>query len=194
MQTRILILYYSRGGSTRALARMCARGVEQSGALAVLRTVPNLDATAAQDAPLATSQDLRDCHGLLLGSPTRFGTLAAAMKAFIETLSSEWLSGTLIGKPAGVFCSTGSLHGGNEATLLSMIVPLLHHGMLIVGLPYSEPELMRPDAGGAPYGASHVAGAHDDPQLSESEKTLARALGMRVAQTAARLRGDDGTL
>lgn len=180
----VLVLYYSRGGSTARLARMVARGVEEvAGMQARLRTVPSLQGAEAADT-LVTTEDLRDCAALVLGSPTRFGTMAAPLKAFFEAQATEWLGGTLIGKPAGVFCSTGSAHGGNEATLLGMAVPLLHHGMLLVGLPYSEPSLMQTRGGGTPYGASHVAGPDDAPELDPDERALARALGRRVAQTA----------
>jgi NAD(P)H dehydrogenase (quinone) len=152
-----------------------------------LRTVPSINGGDAADTVLATAADLRECAALVLGSPTRFGSMAAPLKAFFEAHAADWLAGTLIGKPAGVFCSTGSAHGGNEATLLGMALPLLHHGMLLVGLPYSEPGLMRTRGGGTPYGASHVAGPDDDPELDADERELARALGRRVAQTTQEL-------
>lgn len=179
----VLILYYSRGGATAQLARLVARGVgEVPGVRARIRTVASLHGADHSDVLPVSAIDLQECKGLLLGSPTRFGSMAAPLKAFFEAQAGEWLAGTLIGKPAGVFCSTGSMHGGNEATLLGMILPLLHHGMLIVGLPYSEPALMRTSTGGTPYGASHVAGPDDDPSISNDERELARALGRRVAQ------------
>lgn len=186
--TDVLVLYFSRGGATAQLARMVARGVEEVGGMqARLRTVPALHGPQQASDPLAESADLRECAALLLGSPTRFGSMAAPLKAFFEAQTSDWLSGSLIGKPAGLFCSTGSMHGGNEATLLGMALPLLHHGMLLVGLPYSEPQLMATESGGTPYGASHVAGPDDDPQLTPAERELARALGRRVATIAAQL-------
>ena len=192
----ILVLYYSRGGSVANLARQIARGVESvDGMQARLRCVPpvstNLDGKAPDvpdsGAPYVQKSDLADCAGLLLGSPTRFGNMAAPMKHFLDTTAAEWASGTLIGKPAGVFTSTASLHGGQESTLLSMMLPLLHHGMLIVGLPYSEAQLNTTRSGGTPYGASHHAGGNDDPKLSDDEATLARAQGRRVAEIARRL-------
>lgn len=192
----ILILYYSRGGSVARLARAAARGVDEvPGARARLRTVPPvapatevaLPPEPEEGAPYANAQDLHDCAGLLLGSPTRFGNMAAPLKYFLDTLGAEWASGTLIGKPAGVFTSTASLHGGQESTLLTMMMPLLHHGCVIVGLPHSEPALTATRSGGTPYGASHVAGQRDDPTLTDDETQLARALGRRVAQIALRL-------
>lgn len=192
----ILVLYYSRGGSIANLARQIARGVESvDGMQARLRCVPpvsnHLDGKAAEvpdsGAPYVQKADLADCAGLLLGSPTRFGNMAAPMKHFLDSTGAEWASGTLIGKPAGVFTSTASLHGGQESTLLSMLLPLLHHGMLIVGLPYSEPQLNTTRSGGTPYGASHHAGGDDDCRLSDDEAALARAQGRRVAAIARRL-------
>lgn len=194
--SEILVLYYSRTGATEALAREVARGVDAvEGASARLRTVPavsaDTEATAppvpSQGPPYATPDDLVECDGLVLGSPTRFGNMSAAMKYFLDGTSAQWLAGKLIGKPAGLFTSTGSLHGGQEATLLTMAVPLLHHGMLIVGLPYSEAALTETTSGGTPYGASHVAGPDANPRLTADEITLARALGRRVAETAVRL-------
>lgn len=194
--SEILVLYYSRTGATEALAREAARGVDAvDGASARLRTVPAVSADTEATAPpvppegppYATPDDLVECDGLVLGSPTRFGNMSAAMKYFLDGTSAQWLSGKLIGKPAGLFTSTGSLHGGQEATLLTMAVPLLHHGMLIVGLPYSEAALTETTSGGTPYGASHVAGPDANPRLTADEITLARALGRRVAETAVRL-------
>ncbi len=192
----ILVLYYSRGGSVARLARQIARGVgEVPGMTARLRTVPPVAAVTQTSAPpvpdsgapYVDASDLRECVGLALGSPTRFGNMAAPVKHFIDGLGADWASGTLAGKPAAVFTSTASLHGGQEATLLSMHLPLLHHGCLIVGIPYTEPLLSSTRSGGTPYGASHVAGADDDPQPSEEEAHLARALGRRLAEIAQRL-------
>lgn len=192
----ILVLYYSRGGSVARLARQIARGVgEVPGMAARLRTVPPVAAVTQTSAPpvpdsgapYVDASDLRECVGLALGSPTRFGNMAAPVKHFIDGLGADWASGTLAGKPAAVFTSTASLHGGQEATLLSMHLPLLHHGCLIVGIPYTEPLLSSTRSGGTPYGASHVAGADDDPQPSEEEAHLARALGRRLANIAQRL-------
>ena len=192
----ILVLYYSRGGSLARLARQLARGVEEvPGMQARLRTVPPVAAVTVQaappvpedGAPYVQACDLDECVGLALGSPTRFGNMAAPMKHFIDGLGAQWASGTLAGKPAAVFTSTATQHGGQESTLLSMHVPLLHHGCLIVGIPFTEPLLSTTRSGGTPYGASHVAGAQDDPQPTEEEATLARALGQRLAAIAARL-------
>lgn len=194
--TEILILYYSRGGSVAQLARQIARGVEEGGASARLRTVPPvapLTETASppvpeDGAPYVEKRDLAECDGLALGSPTRFGNMAAPLKHFIDTLGAEWVSGTLVGKPAAAFTSTATQHGGQESTLLSMLVPLMHHGMVVLGIPFTEPLLNTTRTGGTPYGASHVAGAKDDAPLSDEEKQLARALGKRLAETAAKLR------
>lgn len=192
----VLVLYYSRGGSVAALARQIARGIESvEGMTARLRTVPPVAATTSaisppvpeDGAPYVTKQDLAECAGLALGSPTRFGNMAAPLKHFLDTTGAEWASGTLIGKPAAVFTSTASMHGGQESTLLSMHLPLLHHGCIIVGLPFSEPALSSTRSGGTPYGASHVAGPADDAQPSDDEITLARALGRRLATIAYRL-------
>ncbi|MEQ8231849.1 MAG: NAD(P)H:quinone oxidoreductase [Gammaproteobacteria bacterium] len=188
----ILVLYYSRGGHTAALADAVRQGIDaERGVTARLRTVPPLDARTddvpTQGPPYATKDDLRECAGLALGSPTRFGNMAAPLKAFIDTTSDLWLSGSLIGKPAAVFTSTSSLHGGQESTLLSMMLPLLHHGMLLLGVPYSEAALLATTSGGTPYGASHVAGADNELPLSEHERRIARALGRRLAQTVIRL-------
>jgi NAD(P)H dehydrogenase (quinone) len=194
--SEILILYYSRGGSVAALARQVARGVEAvEGMQARLRCVPPVGAlTEARQpavpdsgAPYVSRDDLHACSGLILGSPTRFGNMAAPLKHFLDGTGAEWASGALVGKPAAVFTSTATAHGGQESTLLSMLLPLLHHGMLIVGIPFTEGALNATRSGGTPYGASHLAGADDDPRLDEHETTLARALGRRVADTARRL-------
>lgn len=192
----ILVLYYSRGGSVARLARQVARGIgEVDGMSARVRTVPPVAAvthTAAppvpeEGAPYVESRDLVECSGLLLGSPTRFGNMAAPLKYWLDGLGAEWASGTLVDKPAAAFTSTASMHGGQEATLLSMLVPMLHHGCVLVGIPYTEPLLSTTRGGGTPYGASHVAGPDDNPQPSEDEAFLARALGKRVATIAARM-------
>lgn len=194
----ILVLYYSRGGSVAALARQIARGVESvPGMQARLRTVPPVAAITQQaqppvpedGAPYVSHADLVECVGLALGSPTRFGNMAAPLKHFLDSTGAEWASGSLIGKPAAVFTSTAAMHGGQESTLLSMHLPLLHHGCLIVGLPFSESALSSTRSGGTPYGASHVAGPQDDQRLSDEEKTLTQALGRRLADTARRLAG-----
>ncbi len=194
--TEVLVLYYSRGGSVARLARQIARGIgEVEGVSARLRTVPPVAPVTVQaappepedGAPYVEKRDLAECAGLLIGSPTRFGNMAAPMKHFIDTLGAEWASGTLVGKPAAVFTSTASMHGGQESTLLSMLVPLLHHGCVIAGIPYTEPLLSSTRSGGTPYGASHVAGAKDEPQLTDEESALARALGRRIAGLAVRL-------
>ena len=192
----ILVLYYSRGGSVARLARQLARGVEEvPGMQARLRTVPPVAAVTQQaappvpedGAPYVQASDLDECAGLALGSPTRFGNMAAPLKYFIDGTSSLWLTGELVGKPAGVFTSTSSLHGGQESTLLSMMLPLLHHGMLITGLPYSEGALLETRGGGTPYGPSHHAGADGKRKLDEHEIALCRALGQRLASTAKQL-------
>ena len=192
----ILVLYYSHGGAVREMAQLVARGVESvKGAKARLRTVPKVsavcEATEADvpdsGAPYAELKDLQECAGLALGSPTRFGNMAAPVKYFLDGTSGLWLKGALIGKPAAVFTSTASLHGGQETTLVSMMLPLMHHGMLMVGLPYSEPELTSTTSGGTPYGASHVAGAADDRDITEEERKLCIALGRRLAETALKL-------
>jgi len=197
--SEILVLYYSRYGATAEMARLIARGIEEvPGMAARLRTVPAVstvceaveDEIPASGPPYATHDDLRECAGLALGSPTRFGNMAAPLKYFLDSTSALWLEGALIGKPAALFTSTSSLHGGQETTLTSMLLPLLHHGMLILGLPYSMPELMNTRTGGTPYGASHFAGADSKQPLSEDEKTLCRALGRRLADTARRLQPD----
>lgn len=195
--TAILILYYSRNGATAALARHAARGVESvPDCSAILRTVPPVTAESEHavkavpdsGAPYATLDDLRACDGLLLGSPTRFGNMAAPLKYFIDGTSSLWLDGSLAGKPAGLFSSTQTLHGGQETTLLTMSLPLLHHGMLLVGIPFTERAVNQTRTGGTPYGATHVASLADQPgSLSEDEMALAQALGKRVAEIAANL-------
>jgi len=195
----ILVLYYSQGGAVKEMAQVIARGIESvSGVKACIRTVPKVSANCeatesevpATGAPYVELQDLEECIGLALGSPTRFGNMAAPMKYFLDGTTSLWLKGALIGKPAAVFTSSGSMHGGNETTLLTMMLPLLHHGMLMVGLPYSEPALSATKTGGTPYGASHIGGAMDDQPLSEDEKKLCLALGKRLAETALKLAHD----
>jgi NAD(P)H dehydrogenase (quinone) len=192
----ILVLYYSRHGAVKEMARWVAHGVERvAGMSARLRTVPRVStvseavepAVPDAGAPYCELDDLEQCAGLALGSPTRFGNMAAPLKYFWDGTAALWLSGALAGKPAAVFTSTASLHGGQESTLVSMILPLLHHGMLIVGLPYTEPGLMRTSTGGTPYGASHVAGAASDRAVDDAEKQLCIALGQRLAETARRL-------
>jgi len=193
----VLVLYYSAGGSVRRMAELIAEGVERvPGAQARLRTVAKIgDAAPAQEGPPPATEgppycelvDLEACAGLALGSPTRFGNMAAPLKAFLDSTGPLWLKGALIGKPACVFTSTGALHGGQETTLLSMMLPLLHHGMLIVGLPYSAPELLTTKTGGTPYGASHHAGAASDLPVSADEKKLCLLLGRRLAETALQL-------
>ncbi|MBS3958706.1 MAG: NAD(P)H:quinone oxidoreductase [Xanthomonadaceae bacterium] len=194
----ILVLYYSRGGSVAALARQIARGIESvPGMQARLRTVPPVAPVTQQalppvpedGAPYVDKADLAECAGLALGSPTRFGNMAAPLKHFLDGTGAEWASGTLVGKPAAVFTSTASMHGGQESTLLSMQLPLLHHGCLLLGLPFTEPALSSTRSGGTPYGASHVAGPQDDQRLSDEEKLLAQALGRRLAEIARRLAG-----
>jgi NAD(P)H dehydrogenase (quinone) len=194
-QPYILVVYYSRDGATASMARQIARGVEMvSGVEAKLRTVRALSSEEVESdaAPLiATQEDLRDCAGLVIGSPTRFGNMAAPLKQFLDESSSLWLQGALIDRPAAVFTSTASLHGGQEATLLSMMVPLLHHGMVLVGVPYSIPALRATAAGGTPYGASHWATDKGDRPLDDNEAEICRALGKRVAQWALHRTGGD---
>ena len=189
----ILVLYYSRHGSIANMAKQIARGVEEvDGMHARLRTVPPVSATCeavdddvpAEGPPYATVEDLKECSGLALGSPTRFGNMAAPLKYFLDQTSSLWMAGTLAGRPAGVFTSTATLHGGQETTLLSMMLPLMHHGMLLVGVPYSQPELISTTGGGTPYGPTHVARPDDDTALTADEQALCKALGRRLAQTA----------
>jgi NAD(P)H dehydrogenase (quinone) len=196
MSPSILVLYYSRSGHTAQLARLIARGVEEvPGMQARLRQVPPVAPVTQvaqppepeEGAPYVTREDLLECAGLALGSPTRFGNMAAPLKYFLDSTGAEWASGALVGKPAALFTSTSTMHGGQESTLLSMALPLLHHGMLLLGLPYTEPALTSTLSGGSPYGASHVAGPAGDNAISEHERELARALGRRLADTARKL-------
>ncbi|MCL4166750.1 UNVERIFIED_CONTAM: hypothetical protein GTU68_044385 [Idotea baltica] len=193
---QVLVLYYSRSGATAEMARLIARGAEGiEGVESILRTVPEVsevcEATEPKvpdsGAPFVTLDELKVCDALALGSPTRFGNMAAPLKYFLEKTSGHWLSGSLVGKPAGVFTSTSSIHGGQESTLLSMMIPLLHHGMLISGLPYTESELLTTQTGGTPYGPSHLAGANSDLPLTDEEKALCLALGKRLAKLAVAL-------
>ncbi len=193
---KILVLYYSQHGATQNLARQIARGVESvAGCEAVLRTVPKVSAVCeaveadipAEGAPYCSAEDLKTCAALALGSPTRFGNMAAAMKYFIDGTIPQWLGGELIGKPATVFTSTASQHGGQESTLLTMMLPLLHHGMIISGVPFSEAALNQTRSGGTPYGASHVAGAEGSPELSVEERQIAFTQGKRLAELAVKL-------
>ncbi len=192
----ILVLYYSHRGSVRALAEQIANGIHQvPGAVARVRTVPRVstvcealaDDIPAEGPPYVEERDLAECIGLALGSPTRFGNMAAPMKYFLDGLAGAWVNGTLVGKPACVFTSTASLHGGQESTLLSMMLPLMHHGMLIAGLPYTEPALNETRSGGTPYGASHVAGQEGSAALSADEIALAQAQGRLLAGYALKL-------
>ncbi|HEY5643002.1 MAG TPA: NAD(P)H:quinone oxidoreductase [Woeseiaceae bacterium] len=194
--SEILVLYYSQRGATEALAREVCKGIDAvPGMSARLRTVPAVSAVSeALEAdvpnsgpPYATPADLEECAGLVMGSPSNFGNMAAPLKYFLDSTLAEWLRGTAIGKPAGLFASTGSLHGGQETTLLSMAIPLLHHGMIIAGIPYSEQALSTTRSGGTPYGATHVTWNRDPDELSDEEKVLARALGKRVAGIAQKL-------
>lgn len=193
---KILVLYYSRHGNVAEMAKYVARGVEQiSNCEAVLRTVPDVSTNCEaientipdSGAIYADLDDLKQCHGLALGSPVHFGNMAAPLKYFLDTTSGLWLSGSMSGKPAAVFDSSASMHGGQESTLLSMMLPLLHHGMFMLGLPYSEPDLITTSSGGTPYGASHVAGGDSKNDLTDEEKRLCIALGKRLAQTASEL-------
>jgi len=193
--TDILVLYYSAHGSVRNMAQLVARGVNQTGAVARVRSVPPVaprtqvaEPPVPDDgAPYVELADLEQCAGLALGSPTRFGNMAAPLKHFLDTTGALWARGTLVGKPAAVFTSTASLHGGQETTLTSMMTPLLHHGMLILGLPYTLPEVNSTASGGTPYGASHWAGVNDDKPLTDEERSLCIALGKRLAETAMKL-------
>ncbi|MDG2154963.1 MAG: NAD(P)H:quinone oxidoreductase [Gammaproteobacteria bacterium] len=193
----ILVLYYSRSGSTAELAKHIARGVNSVDTCqARIRTVPSVSTETTANAPqvpesgatYATMKDLKECAGLIMGSPTRFGNMAAALKYFLDSTAADWMAGSLIGKPAAVFTSTSTLHGGQESTLLSMTIPLLHHGMLLVGVPFSEQAITTTNTGGTPYGASHVAREKTDTHLSDEEIAVAQALGKRVAKIAVKLR------
>ena len=192
----ILVLYYSHYGAVKQMAQFVAHGIEQvPGAVARVRTVPKISAVCeavesevpVMGAPYVEPKDLEECIALAMGSPTRFGNMAAPLKYFLDSTSGLWLKGAMAGKPAAVFTSTSSMHGGQETTLLSMMLPLLHHGMIIIGLPYTEPALISTASGGTPYGASHVAGALSDQQITEDEKQLCIALGKRLATTALKL-------
>jgi len=192
----VLVLYYSRYGATLSLAREVCRGVDSvKGMAARLRTVPAVSAVCEATEnpipdtgpPYVSASDLRECSGIVMGSPTRFGNMSSALKYFIDSTGGDWMKGTLIGKPAGVFTSTSSLHGGSETTLLTMAIPLLHHGMIYVGIPYSEQALSTTTTGGSLYGATHVTWSRDPDELSDDEKTLAAALGRRVAEIAGKL-------
>jgi len=194
--TEILVLYYSQGGAVREMAQLIARGIESvDGAKARIRTVPKVSANCEATEPdipakgdlYAELKDLEECAGIALGSPTRFGNMAAPLKYFLDGTTNLWLKGALINKPAAIFTSTGSMHGGNETTLLTMMLPLMHHGMLIIGLPYSEPALSMTQTGGTPYGASHVGGTADDKPISDDERKLCMLLGKRLAETALKL-------
>ncbi|HET6913297.1 MAG TPA: NAD(P)H:quinone oxidoreductase [Rhodanobacteraceae bacterium] len=196
MALEILVLYYSRGGHTAQLARLLARGVEEAdGVRARLRQVPPVAPVTQtaqppvpdEGAPYVELQDLAECAGLILGSPTRFGNMAAPLKHFLDSTIAEWASGALVGKPCAVFTSTATMHGGQETTLISMLLPLLHHGMIALGIPYTEPALNNTRTGGTPYGLSHVAGLNGENPISEHERELARVLGRRVAELAIRL-------
>ncbi len=197
MRPVILVVYYSRHGATRIMADRICRGIEEiPGTEARLRTVPPVSTVTEacepeipeHGPPYATREDLADCAALVLGSPTRFGNMAAALKYFLDGTAPEWLTGTLAGKPAAVFTSSSTLHGGQESTLLSMMLPLMHHGMVLLGLPYSETQLQSTHSGGTPYGPSHLAGLHNDRGLDKDEAELCRALGRRIARLALKLR------
>jgi|SRR5690625_3224252 len=196
MSNDILVLYYSRNGHVAQLARLVARGIgEVPGMQARVRQVPPVAPVTevarppdpGEGAPYVARRDLAECAGLALGSPTRFGNMAAPLKHFLDSTGAEWASGALVGKPAAVFTSTSTMHGGQESTLLSMMLPLMHHGMLLLGIPFTEPELGTTTSGGTPYGASHVTGSHGDNPVTDSERSLARKLGKRLAETARRL-------
>ena len=199
MNPEVLVLYYSRGGHTAQLARLIARGVEEvDGVRARLRQVPPVAPVThtaqppvpEEGAPYVELRDLAECEGLILGSPTRFGNMAAPLKYFLDSTVAEWASGTLVGKPCAVFTSTATMHGGQETTLISMLLPLLHHGMIALGIPYTEPALNNTRTGGTPYGLSHVAGLNGENPISEHERELARVLGRRVAELTRRLARD----
>ena len=194
----VLVLYYSLHGNVARMARLVARGIEEiDGMQARVRTVPKVssvseaiaDGVPREGPPYATRADLAECAGIALGSPTRFGNMAAPLKYFLDGTATEWLSGTLAGKPAAVFTSTATLHGGQESTLISMMLPLMHHGMLLLGIPYTEQDLTTTRSGGTPYGASHLAGPHDELAITDEEQRLCVALGRRLATAAARLAG-----
>ena len=196
--SEVLVLYYSRHGAVRQMANLVARGIESVPPLqtrlrtvAPVSTVVEASADAIPDSgdPYATHEDLEECIGLAMGSPTRFGNMAAPLKSFLDSTAAQWIAGTLDGKPAAVFTSTGSMHGGQETTLLSMMVPLLHHGMFLIGLPYTEPGMNRTRSGGTPYGASHLAGVHNDLPITDDESELCIALGRRLAEAALKLKG-----
>lgn len=196
----ILVLYYSRFGATEALAREISQGIDAvAGAAARLRTVPAVSTVIsateedvpADGPPFATRDDLKECAGIVMGSPTRFGNMAAPLKYFLDSTGSEWMNGTLSGKPAGVFTSTSTLHGGQETTLLTMALPLIHHGMVLVGIPYSQADLSTTTTGGSPYGASHVTWSRDPDVLAEEERQLAKGLGERIARIAIKLKSTD---
>lgn len=201
MTSQILVLYYSRNGNTRRMANQIARGVESiEGCQASLRTVPpiitnaddqanHVHAASVHEVPHIDKNEMRDCDALIVGSPTRFGNMAAPLKAFFDSTSDLWLNGAMIDKPAAVFTSSSTMHGGQETTLFTMMLPLIHHGMIMVGLPYSEPALHRTVSGGTPYGASQVSSDQARPTLSQHEKTLCTALGRRVARVTQKLRG-----
>lgn len=198
MSCKILVLYYSRHGNTRNMAKAIAAGVEKvDGAEAVLRTVPSVSTETEASKPeipeegdlYATVHDLEQCQGLVLGSATRFGNMAAPLKYFLDSTSNLWMKGALIDKPAGVFTSTSSLHGGQESTLLSMILPLIHHGMVYAGIPYDQAALSQTQTGGTPYGASHWAGSDNSRDLDEHETALCEAQGSRIARLALKLKG-----
>ena len=199
-QPYVLVLYYSRYGATAEMAKLIARGVEQAGIEARIRTVPAVSTECEAVAPsipaegdiYASLDDLKNCSGLVLGSPTRFGNMAAPLKYFLDGTSSLWLTGALVDKPAGVFTSTSSLHGGQETTLLSMMLPLLHHGMLISGVPYSEPALLNTQGGGTPYGASHLAGADSKRAIDAEESAICKTLGQRIGRLAKQLEQKHG--
>jgi NAD(P)H dehydrogenase (quinone) len=194
--SEVLVLYYTQYGATAEMARLVARGIEEvPGVTSRIRTVPKVstvteaveDSIPDSGAPYATHDDLRECAGLALGSPTRFGNMAAPLKYFLDSTSGLWIEGTLSGKPAAVFTSTSSLHGGQETTLVSMMLPLLHHGMLVLGIPYTETDLLTTETGGTPYGPSHLAGSDSKRPVTETERNLCLAMGRRLAQTVARL-------
>lgn len=195
--TKILVLYFSRSGAVKQMAQHIARGVEQIAQVeAIIRTVPKVsseceaiaDEIPSEGPPYATLEDLKQCHGLILGSPTRFGNMAAPMKYFLDSTTALWFSGELSGKPAAVFSSTSSLHGGQETTLISMMLPLLHHGMMMLGIPYTEADLLNTTSGGTPYGVTHVAGAESKNPLTAEEQRLCKSVGRRVAEVAKKLR------